>query len=129
MNGTATIVVNQVDDALLIPLAAVSTGRNGSYVWRYAGSTEGSDASGAAGEQVYITTGLSNADYVQVLSGLNEGDVVLLTRAAAGDEDAGGFSMPNMMNSFGGGMNMPGMQNNRNQNQNRNQNRQPGAGR
>ena len=48
---------------------------------------------------MFIKTGLSNENYAQVLSGLNEGDVVLVTRTAASG------SSGNERN----GMNMGGM--------------------
>ena len=96
MNGTATIVVEEVTDAVLVPLTAVSTGRNGSYVLKDNGE---SATEGIPGEQVFIQTGLSNENYAQVLSGLSAGDVVLVTRTAASG------SSGNEKN----GMNMGGM--------------------
>lgn len=127
MNGTATIIVSQVNNAVLAPLSAVSTGRNGSYVWRYDGSE--------TGEQVYITTGLSDADYVEVKSGLSAGDVVLVTRTAAGSNASGGVNLSGVMESFGGsmpggnGFTMPsGGGNGGSGGQTNRQNRQPGSG-
>lgn len=109
MNGTATIIVNEVENAVLVPLSAVHTGRRGSYVWKYTGEkAEGSDI---PGEQVYITTGLSDEDYAVVTSGLNVGDVILVTRTASSGKDRvvmpavmmDSGSMPAAAPSSGGG--------------------------
>lgn len=119
MNGTATIVVEEVTDVVLVPLTAVSTGRGGSYVWVADDTAEG----GVPGRQVYIETGLSNEDYAEVKSGLSAGDVVLVTRTASTGSDTtqGGFGM-----QMPGGMQMPsemqmpgGTQQNRQNNTNR----------
>ena len=54
-----------------------------------------------------VETGLSDENYAQVLSGLNEGDVILITREASETDFANrNFGGGGMMN-FGGGM--PGM--------------------
>lgn len=106
MNGTATIVVENVDNAVLVPLTALSYGRGGSYVWLY-------DAESEEGRrQVYVETGLSGADYAEVKSGLKAGDIVLVTRTAAGSSSSGssstqGFDFSQF--SLGGGSGMPSM--------------------
>ena len=114
MNGTATVIVEERKDVVLVPLTALSTGRQGSYVWLQ--SDEAPE--GMPGVQTFIKTGLSSEDYAEVTSGLKEGDVVLITRTAAGGSGGnsrqngfGGMQMP------GGGMQIPGMTNN---NRNRN---------
>lgn len=131
MNGTATIVVDQVDHAVLVPLTAINTGRNGSYVWRYTETPE----VGMPGEQVYITTGLSDADYAQVTSGLNAGDVVLVTRTSAVSEQKNGNSFSDLGFPMGEGMMQFAPENNnriapqRNTQRDTNQNRTPGGDR
>lgn len=131
MNGTATIVVDQVENAVLVPLSAINTGRNGSYVWRY---TETPEAE-MPGEQVYITTGLSDADYAQVTSGLNAGDVVLITRTSAVSDQKNGNSFSDLSFSMGEGMMQFAPENNnrttpqRNTQRNTNQNRTPSGDR
>ncbi len=131
MNGTATIVVDQVENAVLVPLTAINTGRNGSYVWRY---TETPEAE-MPGEQVYITTGLSDADYAQVTSGLNAGDVVLITRTSAVSDQKNGSSFSDLSFPMGEGMMQFAPENNnrttpqRNTQRNTNQNRTPNGNR
>ena len=105
MNGTATIVVEEVTGAVLVPLTAVSTGRNGSYVLVDNGE---SATEGIPGEQVFIKTGLSNENYAQVISGLSAGDVVLVTRTASSGSSGNSGSEKNPMNP-GSGMDMGSM--------------------
>lgn len=101
MNGTATINIEEVRDALLVPISAMNSSRNGSYVWLNDPTrTEESDEPGV---RTYIETGLSDEDYAEVKSGLSEGDVVLITREAS-SSSAGGWEPEGM----GGGM-MPDM--------------------
>ena len=125
MNGTATVVVEERNDVVLVPLTALSTGRNGSYVWLQ------SDAApeGMPGVQTFIKTGLSSEDYAEVTSGLKEGDVVLITRTASGGSSSSGSGMNfsnfgggSMQMPNGGGMQVPGTNNRNNNNTNRNRN-------
>lgn len=63
MNGSATILSQQVENTLLIPIGAIMEDGTGSYV--------------LMGEnKVYIETGLSDGVNAQILSGLREGDVI-----------------------------------------------------
>ena len=103
MNGTATIRIEEVNDVLLVPLTALNTSRGESYVW-----LQSDDASGdEPGVRTTVETGLSDENYAQVLSGLNEGDVVLITREASSsgtDSQSGGFDFGGMSFDMG---NMP----------------------
>ncbi|MBP3647878.1 MAG: HlyD family efflux transporter periplasmic adaptor subunit [Clostridia bacterium] len=110
MNGTATIHIEEITDALLVPLTALNTSRGQSYVW-----VKNADASGDdPGVRTSIETGLSSEDYAQVLSGLNEGDVILITRESSDDSSSrspfGNMGGGGMMNFGGmGGGAMPSM--------------------
>ena len=86
---------------LLVPLTALNASRGQSYVWVRSENA----AADEPGVRTVVETGLSDENYAQVVSGLNEGDVILITREA--DESTafrnnGGFG-GGMMN-FGGGM-------------------------
>lgn len=81
MNGTATIRIEELNDVLLLPLTALNSSRGESYVWIQSGDA----ASDEPGERVTVETGLSDENYAQILSGLNEGDVVLVIREASSD--------------------------------------------
>ena len=97
------------DDVLLVPLTALNTSRGESYVW-----LQSDDASGdEPGVRTTVETGLSDENYAQVLSGLDEGDVVLITREASSsstDSRDGGFDFGGMsfdMGSMPSGGDMP----------------------
>ena len=67
---TARVEINtaEKEDALVVPIAALKTNDNGSYVLRV--NTSGQT------EQVPVTTGIYSDEYVEILSGLSEGDSV-----------------------------------------------------
>lgn len=102
MNGTATIKIQEVKDTLLVPITALNTSRDGQYVWVYdENKAEDSDEPGV---KTFIETGMSDENYAQVVSGLNEGDVVLITRTASTTTNSFGGGQGNMMiMDFGGG--------------------------
>lgn len=104
MNGTATVHIEEVNNVLLVPLTALNSSRGQSYVWvKSAGASPDEP-----GVRTTVETGLSDENYAQVLSGLNEGAVILITREAdtSTTMNFGGMGGSGMMN-FGGGM--PGM--------------------
>ena len=111
MNGTATIRIEELNDVLLVPLTALNTSRGESYVWLQSDSAYADEP----GVRTTVETGLSDENYAQVLSGLNEGDVVLITREASSsgtDSQSGGFDFGGMSFDIGsmpqGGGDMPG---------------------
>lgn len=71
MNATAEIVISQVDDALLIPTRALESDREAGryYVTRQT-------ATGT--ERIEVQVGLRDEDNVQITSGLDEGDTLVL---------------------------------------------------
>ena len=101
MNGTATILVEERENVLLVPIAALNTSRGESYVWLQSASA----ADGEPGVRTPVETGLSDENYAEVLSGLSEGDVVLITReASTSTTDSRENGMGGMMMDMGGGM-------------------------
>ena len=68
MTARGEINTAEKEDALVVPIAALKTNDNGSYVLRV-------NASGQT-EQVPVTTGIYSDEYVEILSGLSEGDRV-----------------------------------------------------
>lgn len=110
MNGTATIRIEEMNDVLLVPLTALNASRGESYVWLQSDSASVDEP----GVRTTVETGLSDENYAQVLSGLNEGDVVLITREASSsgtDSQSGGFDFGGMSFDIGsmpqGGGDMP----------------------
>ncbi|MCL2670799.1 MAG: efflux RND transporter periplasmic adaptor subunit [Clostridiales bacterium] len=76
MSAQATIVIDSRENVLRVPQAAIYYERGQQYVYRAVdGVTENI---GEPGEKVYITTGLADATYAEVLTGLSEGDRVLI---------------------------------------------------
>jgi membrane fusion protein, macrolide-specific efflux system len=71
MTARVNIKVGEKDDALLIPLAALKTSTNGQYVM----------VLGANGvtENVLVTVGLTSNDKVEIISGLEEGDQLVIS--------------------------------------------------
>ena len=71
MNAAVRVQLEENNDLLLIPLAAVQEDADGIYV-----CTGYDKSSDEPAKPVEITTGLSNGENVEVLSGLSEGDTV-----------------------------------------------------
>ncbi len=90
MNATVSIRIEGVDNALIVSEKAVTKTRDTAYVYTSADETTG-ELSG----MVEVKTGLSGGGYVEIISGLNEGDTIYYV-----EEDQSDFS--NFMNSFGG---------------------------
>jgi HlyD family secretion protein len=100
MNATATIVVDSVSDVLMIPVTAVS---RGSLVLVKGGvPAEGVDQSEAPDGAAYVRveTGLNNESFIEVKSGLSEGDVVLAAATQAAELQQNAMMMGP---GFGGG--------------------------
>ncbi len=94
MSASATITIEGVDDALMIPVDALQKTRTGYYVY----TTK--DEDGNLGGMKEVTIGISNSNYVEITSGLEEGETIYYTEK---EEDF--FSMFSG-GGFGGG-NMP----------------------
>ena len=100
MTASVSVRIEGVDDAILIPIEAVHKTSDGAYVY-----TSYNEEYQEYGGKVDVVTGLENSTYVQIKSGLNEGDTVYYTK------EESGFSFGNMgamgfgnMGGNGGGM-------------------------
>ncbi len=102
MTARLDIIVGQVRDALCVPIAALKTDAQGSYVERITKDAQGKQVA----EKVYITVGLYAEDSVEVTSGeLNPGDDISTTYEADAKKTATqGGGIPGM----GGGRRMGG---------------------
>lgn len=90
MTARLDIVVGKVQNALCVPIAAVKTDNQGSYVEKVLTDDKGKQSA----EKVYITIGLYGEDYVEVVSGnLNPGDDISVTYQAAKTSSTGGGGM------------------------------------
>ena len=82
MTAQATILTRKVDDALLIPSAALGAiGQDGRYTVRVVADTPAS-APGAAVQERQVRIGLNNRTQAQVLDGLRLGERVVTSMAA-----------------------------------------------
>lgn len=70
MTASASIVIYEAKDVLLVPLKAVQ--QRGDELFAYMGY----DEQGELTQETLVETGISDADNVEITSGLNEGDVV-----------------------------------------------------
>lgn len=97
MTASVDVRIEGVDDAILIPADALHQTRSGYYVYTtYDEETE------EYGGKVDVVPGLSNSNYVEIKSGLKEGDTVYYTEAQDFFGGMGFGSMPNMGNMSGG---------------------------
>lgn len=101
MNVDGEIILDSAEDALVIPADALMRG-NQVYV-KDDSVTEPQGPAPAGFRAVQVETGLINEDYVEILSGLEEGDEVYVAESTV----SGGFMMPGM-GGMGGGMGDPG---------------------
>jgi hypothetical protein len=86
MNANAEIITQKKDNVLILPVEAITSRRNKNYVAKKDGtSTE-------------VQVGLYNEDNIEIISGLSEGDSVLLPEIK--------ISIPNTKTSVTG-MGMP----------------------
>lgn len=121
MNASATIVVEERENVVMIPVSALQEEGNQVFVY-----TDVDEEGNLSGKQE-VTTGLSDGENVEITEGLSEGDKVYYQNPGAassgsgdgsvsefsediqmpdfGDFDMG--SMPEMGNMDGGQMNMP----------------------
>ncbi len=109
MTASVDVRIEGVDDAILIPVDALHQTSAGYYVY-----TSYDEDTQEYGGKVDVVPGLSNSNYVEIKSGLNEGDTVYYTESQTFDfggivfggmpgGDFGG-DMPDMSGSSGGGM-------------------------
>ena len=99
MNANAEIVVAQADNALVVPNAAVV---RGSYVLvtKDSPSAANADTAMEAPEgfvYVPVKTGVSDDDYTQIVSGIQEGDTIGYDPSSVSSDsyyDDGGYMMP-----------------------------------
>lgn len=95
MTASVEIIVADKQDVLLVPVEAVSTANGQNYVTL------------ADGQTSFVTIGASDDTNVEILSGVNEGDQVLITRTSStssSSESRGGMGGAMGGGAMGGGM-------------------------
>ena len=108
MNASATIVIENRENVVTIPVDALQERGNEVYVY-----TQQDEEGNLTGEQ-QVTTGLSDGETVEITEGLKEGDTVYYERigSSSGSSGESGFGagngeMPGGGEMFKGGE-MPG---------------------
>ena len=76
LTSTAEIAVTSVQNALVLPLTAITTSKDGSFVTVMTSDNKT--------EKMPVTLGLQNQVSAAILTGLNEGDRVIIQESAAG---------------------------------------------
>lgn len=92
MSASATISIEGVENALLVPADAVNRSSSGYYVY-----TSCDEESGTLGGMVEVTVGITNSNYAEILSGLGEGGTVYYIEK---EDNSFSFAMPG--GDFGG---------------------------
>jgi len=90
MSASASITIESVENALIIPVDALNKTSSTYYVY-----TEYDEEADELTGMVEVSIGVSNSSYVEITEGLSEGDTIYYTESSDSDS---GFSMP------GGGM-------------------------
>ena len=106
MNVDASIVVESVEDAIAIPVSAVN---RGNVVYVKGEKTEDDDHAPDGFKSVKIETGINDSNFIEVKSGLNEGDEIKGANTASGNETSGTATADDSMGGMPGmGGGMPG---------------------
>lgn len=108
MTASVDVRIEGVEDAILIPADALQQNRSGYYVY-----TSYDEETEAFGGQVEVIPGISNSNYVEIKSGLQEGVTVYYQESQDFFSDRGfgnmpGGQMPNMGGNSGGMPNFGG---------------------
>lgn len=101
MSASAAIQVSKAEDTLILPMTALQQRGDKSFVYTQ------KDKDGTLSGETAVETSLSDGQNVEISSGLEEGDEVYYTRAAADKADSfnENFGFPGGM---GGDVQMPG---------------------
>jgi len=97
MTASVSVKIEGVENAILIPIEALHETSEGAYVY-----TQYDEELGEYGEKVDVVTGLENSTYVEIKSGLSEGDTVYYTEEESSFSGFGGMPGGDM-SDFGGG--------------------------
>ena len=105
MNVDAEIVLSSADDVLAIPSMAVNRGNTVLITSDSPSAVNSLDQEAPDGYvYVQVETGVSDDSYIEITSGLQEGDTVAYLRAASSGSDMMMGGMPGDMGGMGGGM-------------------------
>ena len=114
MSTTASIITQVDADVLTVPTSAVKTSANGSYVLAFTAATPATtDATGSATaqsvvsstppEQIPVTVGISDDTNTEIVSGLTEGQQIVVKTIAATTTAAKTTTAPSLLSGVTGG--------------------------
>ncbi len=108
MNVDATITLDSAEDVLAIPSAALNRGDTVLVTADSPSAASGTlvESTTEGGEDYYsveVTTGVSGDDYIEITSGLQEGDTVAYIPTSSSNDAFGMMGMGGMPGGMGGG--------------------------
>ena len=91
MVGDVDIIINQSENAVRVPLEALFTDSNGTYVMLFTGDQDISlyEVYDIPTEICYVETGITSDLYAEVLSGLESGEQVIMVSSSNSDAYSG----------------------------------------
>ena len=90
MTASVDIITSQKDNALLVPRRAIQTENGKTFVWVPTSGQPDPATSRPASERRDVVLGMSNADVVEIASGLKSGDKVLVAETTQTLNPVGG---------------------------------------
>ncbi len=105
MNIDVEITTSQAKDVLTIPLTAVN---RGNIVYIKGEKTEETDRAPEGYKSVIVETGVYNNEYIEIKSGLNEGDIIYTPQVQNSNERTAIEGMMGGMRGMPSGGGMPG---------------------
>lgn len=101
MNIDVEIVTSEASDVLAVPVSAVNRGNT---VYVKGEKTEDGDNAPDGYKSVKVETGAYNNQYIEIKSGLNEGDIIYVPQVKSSDKNSEATNMMGGMSGMGGGM-------------------------
>lgn len=89
MTANARLIIDRKEDILLVPNAAITADRAAGTFW--VNLVTGQTEDGPTTEKVEVDIGLKDVDFTQIISGLSDGDEVLIGELAAPTQQFGRF--------------------------------------
>lgn len=105
MNVDCVIEIEAADDVLAVPVSAI---RRGNTVYVEGKKENENDRAPEGFRSVKVETGITDSNYIEITDGINEGDKIITSVKASGNE-AVGETEEQTMNMMGGGMPGGGM--------------------
>ncbi|HEY1041198.1 MAG TPA: efflux RND transporter periplasmic adaptor subunit [Candidatus Paceibacterota bacterium] len=96
MSVSATIATDVRQDVVLVPIAAVKTDGNASYVLQATSATD------PAPKQLPVTIGISDDTNTEIVEGLTEGESIVVRSMTTSNTKQSSTQAPSILNSVGG---------------------------